>query len=73
VNRTSDINFVCLVKGDERYVFTYDDEHRGDCLRALGRFASNPELSFSWYDASVMARRVREEAILAGVSDAARR
>jgi len=27
-----------------------------------GRLASNPELSFTWYDAAVLSRRVREAA-----------
>jgi hypothetical protein len=25
----------------------------------LGRFASNPELSFTWYDAAVLSQKVR--------------
>lgn len=31
-------------------------------LRQLGRFASNPELSFTWYDATMLSQRIREEA-----------
>jgi hypothetical protein len=27
----------------------------------LGRHASNPELSFSWYDAAVLSQRIRQE------------
>lgn len=56
-----DINVLALVKGDERYVFMYDDERRAETLRALGRFASNPDLSFSWYDAAVLSQRIRQE------------
>lgn len=57
---TQDINVLALVKGKERYVFLFDDEHRSDALRSLGRFASNPELSFSWYDAAVLSQRIRQ-------------
>jgi len=57
---TQDINVLALVKGEERYIFLYDDEHRSEALRTLGRFASNPELSFSWYDAAVLSQRVRQ-------------
>ena len=57
-----DINVLALVKGNERYVFLYDDEHRGETLRALGRCASNPELSFTWYDAAVLSQKVRQSA-----------
>ena len=56
---TTDINVLALVKGDERYIFLFDDHHRSDALRTLGRFASNPELSFSWYDAAVLSQRIR--------------
>ena len=42
-----DINVLALVKGAERYVFLYNDASRAQTLRVLGRFASNPELSFS--------------------------
>ena len=31
-------------------------------LRTLGRFASNPELSFTWYDAAVLSQKVRHNA-----------
>jgi hypothetical protein len=59
---TQDINVLALVKGEERYVFLFDDEHRSEALRTLGRFASNPELSFSWYDAAVLSQRIRQTA-----------
>jgi hypothetical protein len=60
---TQDINVLALVKGEERYIFLYDDEHKSDALRTLGRFASNPELSFSWYDAAVLSQRIRQTAM----------
>jgi hypothetical protein len=57
---TQDINVLALVKGEERYIFLFDDERRSEALRTLGRFASNPELSFSWYDAAVLSQRIRQ-------------
>ena len=59
---TQDINVLALVKGEERYIFLFDDGHRADALRTLGRFASNPELTFSWYDAAVLSQRIRQTA-----------
>jgi hypothetical protein len=56
-----DINVLALVKGGERYVFLYDDSSRAEALRVLGRYASNPELSFSWYDAAVLSQKIRQE------------
>ena len=55
-----DINVLALVKGSERYIFLYDDSQRAETLRILGRYASNPELSFSWYDAAVLSQKVRQ-------------
>lgn len=55
-----DINVLALVKGSERYIFLYDDSQRAETLRTLGRYASNPELSFSWYDAAVLSQKVRQ-------------
>ena len=58
----NDINVLAFIKGEERYLFLYKDETRSETLKTLGRFASNPELSFSWYDAAVLSQRVRAEA-----------
>jgi len=58
---TQDINVLALVKGAERYVFLYDDSSRAETLRVLGRYASNPELSFTWYDAAVLSQKIRQE------------
>jgi hypothetical protein len=56
-----DINVLALVKGKERYIFLYDDSQKAEALRMLGRHAANPELSFSWYDAAVLGKKIRHE------------
>ena len=58
---TQDINVLALVKGEERYVFLFDDDSRAAALRVLGRYASNPDLSFTWYDAAVLSQKIRQE------------
>ena len=55
-----DVNVLALVKGRERYVFLYEDSQRAEALRMLGRYASNPDLSFTWYDAAVLSQKVRQ-------------
>ena len=35
---------------------------RAATLRVLGRYASNPDLSFTWYDAAVLSQKIRQEA-----------
>ena len=57
---TQDINVLALVKGSERYVFLFDDKNRSETLRTLGRYASDPELSFTWYDAAVLSQKIRQ-------------
>ncbi len=56
----NDINILALAKGEERYIFLYNESTRNETLRMLGRYASNSELSFSWYDAAVMSQKVRK-------------
>ena len=58
---SQDINVLALVKGSERYVFLYDDASRAETLRTLGRYASNPDLSFTWYDAAVLSQKIRQD------------
>ncbi|MDO5581853.1 MAG: hypothetical protein Q4G69_12050 [Planctomycetia bacterium] len=53
------VNVLALVKGKERYVFLYTEENRTEILRTLGRYASDPDLSFSWYDAAVLSQKIR--------------
>ena len=64
---SEEINVLALVKGTERYVFLYDDASRAETLRMLGRYASNPELSFTWYDAAVLSQKIRQESQKAAV------
>jgi hypothetical protein len=61
------INVLALLKGEERYVFLYDDRSADQLLQTLGRYAADPELSFTWYDAAVLSQRVRK---LTSVDDA---
>jgi hypothetical protein len=56
----SDTNVLALVKGTERYVFLYCDSERTETLRVFGRYASNPDLSFTWYDAAMLSQKVQK-------------
>jgi len=58
-----DIKVIALIKGIEQYVFLYDENNRAETLRTLGRYASNPELSFTWYDAAVLSQKIRQESL----------
>ena len=56
----AEINVLALVKGEERFLFMFDDDNRDETLRQLARFAANPELDFTWYDAAMLSRKIRE-------------
>ena len=56
----TDINVLALVKGEERFIFLFDDTNRDETLRQLARFAANPDLDFSWYDAAMLSRKIRD-------------
>jgi len=70
---SQDINVLALVKGNERYIFLFDDASRAEALRTLGRYASNPELSFTWYDAAVLSQKIRQATVEAPVHSLPRR
>jgi len=55
-------NILALIKGEERYVFVYDDDSRQPLLEAFEAIAANPELAFTWYDAAVLTEKAHEQA-----------
>ncbi len=57
-----EFNVLALIKGNERYVFVYDDEAQEPLLDALRDQAADPQLSFSWFDAAVLTNKAREQA-----------
>lgn len=48
--------------GGEYYVFSFSEHTRREVLRMFGRMAADPNLNFSWRDAAILAKRVRETA-----------
>jgi hypothetical protein len=49
-----------LIRQEQHYILTYEKTQGKLACRALGNWASNPGLDFSWYDAARMAQEVRE-------------
>jgi len=58
-----DTKVIALIKGEERYIFLYNEDKHQEVLRLLGRYASDPNLSFSWYDAAVLGQKIRQESL----------
>lgn len=58
--KSDHVNVLAMIKGEERYIFLYNEQNRIEMLRTLGRYAADPELNFSWYDAAIMSKKIRE-------------
>jgi hypothetical protein len=56
---TDDILVTAIAKGSEQYVFIYSNRTIPEVLKTLGKFAANPELSFSWLDACRASMKIR--------------
>lgn len=54
-----EIQVVAMPKGKERYIILFDEAHRADALRTLGRWASDPQLSLTWMDAAELSSSIR--------------
>jgi hypothetical protein len=57
-----ELNVLALLKGNERYLFLYDDESRPLLIDAFRDQAADPRLSLNWFDAVVLTDRAREQA-----------
>jgi hypothetical protein len=57
-----ELNVLALLKGNERYVFVYDDASRPLLIDAFRDQAADPRLSINWFDAAVLTDRAREQA-----------
>lgn len=51
-----------IAKANERYVLVYGHGCRqaAEALRAVARWASNPELTFGWEDAEGFGQKIRQ-------------
>lgn len=55
------VTIVAIAKGRQRYLFVCDRAGREHVLRTAGKWAADPELSFSWYDAAIVSHKIRGE------------
>lgn len=59
--KSNDVLVLAVVKGAEQWVFVYREDRASEVIRTAGRFAADPELDFTWYDAARISRAVREQ------------
>jgi hypothetical protein len=57
-----EFNVLALIKGDERYIYVYDDVSRETLVEAFHAQAADPALSFNWFDAAVLTQKAEEQA-----------
>ena len=57
---TRELNVLALIKGEERYIFVYDDESRDDLIDDIRDKAADPAVPINWFDAAVLTQRVRD-------------
>ena len=63
-----EFNVLALVKGQEHYIFVYDDDSRLPLIDALRDNAADPRLSFNWFDAAVLTQKAREQTAVAAAA-----
>jgi hypothetical protein len=56
----SDVLIFVLYHGDHRYVWIFTPNRCNEVLRSAGRFASDADLNFTWWDAAQLSSKVRE-------------
>ncbi len=54
------LNILALVRGNDRYIVLYDADNKAEALKQLGRWASEPELTFTWMDAARLSMELHK-------------
>lgn len=57
----SGVNVLALTTRNQNYVLFYDDESVDLALRTIGRWAADPELSFTWFDCALLSGKIRQQ------------
>lgn len=55
------VTYAIYPKDGHKYVLPFTSDYKAEALRTLGRWASNPELSFTWWDAAKMSSEIRNQ------------
>ena len=58
---TDEVNVLALIKGEEHFIFVYDDASRPQLIENFRDLAANPEVNLSWFDAMVLTTKAREQ------------
>ena len=58
-----EVNVLALIKGDDHYVYVYDEESRAALMKFFREQAADDRLSLSWFDAAVLTEKAWEQAL----------
>jgi hypothetical protein len=64
-----ELNVLALIKGDERFIFVYDDDSRDALIEELRHKAADPAVALNWFDAAVLTERVRNPQLAPNPAD----
>jgi hypothetical protein len=67
-----ELSVLALVKGDDRFIFVYDDESREQLIESIRNQAADPTVKLSWFDAAVLTERVRQQSLAGNPSTSPR-
>src|SRR5690349_452100 len=56
-----EVNILALIKGQEHYIFVYDDASRPQLIDNFRDLAADPQVNLSWFDAMVLTTKAREQ------------
>ncbi len=59
---TQELNVLALIKGEERFIFVYDDDSKAALIADIRHKAADPAVTLNWFDAAVLTERVRNPA-----------
>ncbi len=54
-----ELNVLALIKGEERFIFVYDDDSKDSLIGDFRDKAADPAVALNWFDAAVLTERVR--------------
>lgn len=58
---TQELNVLALFKGNERFIYVYDDESRDELIDTIRDAAASPQTPINWFDAAVLTDRARQQ------------
>ena len=56
-----EVNVLALLKGQEQYVFVYDDASHPEMLQTIRDQAADPGLSLTWFDVNVLTKKAHDQ------------